>query len=86
MTLKPLLTFLWADINVMSSVCLCEPHEVQQGQVQDPCYQYRLGDEGITESQNGRGWKGPLWVIWSNPPAEAGSPTVGCRGPCPGGS
>jgi len=19
--------------------------------------------EGITESQNGRGWKGPLWVI-----------------------
>jgi len=20
------------------------------------------------------------------PPAEAGSPTVGCRGPCPGGS
>jgi len=21
----------------------------------------------ITESQNVRGWKGPLWVIWSNP-------------------
>jgi len=20
----------------------------------------------VTESQNGRGWKGPLWVIWSN--------------------
>ena len=40
----------------------------------------------ITESQNGRGWKGPLWVIQSNPPAEAGSPTVGCRGPCPGRS
>ena len=27
----------------------------------------------ITESQNVRGWKGPLWVIYSNPPAEAGS-------------
>ena len=40
----------------------------------------------FTESQNGRGWKGPLWVTQSNPPAEAGSPTAGCRGPCPGGS
>jgi len=27
-------------------------------------------------SQNGRGWKGPLWVIQSNPPAQAGSPSV----------
>ena len=35
----------------------------------------------ITESQNGRGWKGPLWVTQSNPPAEAGSPTAGCTGP-----
>ena len=40
----------------------------------------------ITESQNVRGWKGPLWVIWSNSPAEAGSPAAGCTGPCPGGS
>jgi len=40
----------------------------------------------ITESQNDRDRKGPLWVIWSNPAAEAGSPTVGCRGPCLGGS
>ena len=40
----------------------------------------------FTESQNGRGWKGPLWVISSNSPAEAGSPTAGCTGPCPGGS
>ena len=39
-----------------------------------------------TESQDVRGWKGPLWVISSNPPAEAGSPTAGCTGPCPGGS
>ena len=40
----------------------------------------------ITESQSVRGWKGPLWVIWCNPPAEAGSPRAGCTGPCPGGS
>jgi len=47
----------------------------------------REEDEEIcTESQNGRGWKGPLWVTQSNPPAEAASPTAGCRGPCPGGS
>jgi len=39
-----------------------------------------------TESQNSRGWKGPLWVTQSNPPAEAGSPRAGCTGPCPGGS
>jgi len=31
----------------------------------------------ITESQNGRGWKGPLRVTQSNPPAEAGSPRAG---------
>ena len=40
----------------------------------------------FTESQNGRGWKGPLWVIWSNPPAKTGSPRAGCTGPCLGGS
>jgi len=39
-----------------------------------------------SESQNGRGWKGPLWVTQSNPPAEAGSPRAGCTGPRPGGS
>ena len=38
-----------------------------------------------TESQNVRGWKGPLWIIYSNPPAKAGSPKAGCKGPCPGG-
>ena len=38
------------------------------------------------ESQHGGGWKGPLWVTQSNPPAEAGSPRAGCTGPCPGGS
>jgi len=32
-------------------VSLCEPHEVQQGQVQgNPCYQHRLGDEGLESS------------------------------------
>ena len=40
----------------------------------------------LTESQHGRGWKGPLWVTQSNPPAEAGSPRAGCTGPCPGRS
>jgi len=40
----------------------------------------------VTESQNVRGWKAPLWVTQSNPPVEAGSPTAGCTGPCPGGS
>jgi len=38
----------------------------------------------ITESQNVWGWKGPLWVTQSNPPAEAGSPRAGCTGPRPG--
>ena len=30
------------------------------------------GDHRITESQNGRGWKGPLWVIQSNPLLKQG--------------
>jgi len=47
---------------------------------------FKFDKVNITESQNSRGWKGPLWVIWSKPPAEAGSPTAGCKGPCPGGS
>jgi len=29
--------------------------------------------EGITESQNCRGWKGPPKIIKSNPPTKAGS-------------
>jgi len=40
----------------------------------------------ITESQDGRGWKRALLVTQSNPPAEAGSPTAGCTGSCPGRS
>jgi len=31
----------------------------------------------LTEPQDGRGWKGPLEGISSNPPAEAGSPRAG---------
>jgi len=27
-----------------------------------------------TETQNGRGWKGPLWVIWFNPLPKQGHP------------
>lgn len=39
--------------------------------------------QGIfTESQNGWGSKGPLEVNWSNLSAQAGSPKVGCPGPC----
>ena len=37
------------------------------------------------ESQNGRGWKGPLGTP-SPTPAKAGSPRAGCTGPCPGGA
>jgi len=39
----------------------------------------------VSFSQNGRGWKGPLGITQSNPPAEAGSPRAGCIGPRPGG-
>ena len=28
----------------------------------------------ITESQNGRGWKGPLWITQSNPLPKQGHP------------
>jgi len=34
-------------------------------------------ESDITDSQNGRGWKRPLWVIQSNLPAEAGLPRAG---------
>ena len=37
----------------------------------------------ITESQNVRGWKGPLWVVQLNPLAQARSSTAGCTGPRP---
>jgi len=39
-----------------------------------------------SNSQNVWGWKGPLWVPQSKPPAEAGSLRAGCTGPCLGGS
>ena len=39
----------------------------------------------ITESQNGKCLKRPLGIIWSNPPAKAGSPRAGCTGHRPGG-
>lgn len=34
---------------------------------------------------NGLGWKGLLEVIWSNPPAQAGTHGAGCPTPCPSG-
>ncbi|PKU47297.1 hypothetical protein llap_2396 [Limosa lapponica baueri] len=46
---------------LLQEVGLCEPHEVQQSQVQGPApgqgnlqYQYRLGDEGIESSPEGK--------------------------------
>jgi len=35
-------------------------HLVEEGKAADVVY---LNFHRITESQNGRGWKGPLWVI-----------------------
>jgi len=32
----------------------------------------KLGGFLTKESQNGRGWKGPLWVIWSHPLPKQG--------------
>lgn len=37
----------------------------------------------FTGFQNGKGWKGPLEVTWSDLPAQAGTSTVVCTGPCP---
>ena len=39
----------------------------------------------ITESQSGWGWKGPLKIIWSSPPVQAGPPRASCPGPHPDG-
>ena len=45
-----------------------------------------LGGEGGDRITDGRGWKGPLWVSQSNPPAKAGSPRAGCTGQLDGKS
>ena len=37
-------------------------------------HEHRLLMGRLTESQNGRGWKGPLWVIQSNPLPKQGHP------------
>lgn len=37
----------------------------------------------LTDSQNGRGGRGPLEVIWSKLPAQPGPPRTGCPAPCP---
>lgn len=34
--------------------------------------QYWREQYNITESQNGSGWEGPQWAIWSYLPAQAG--------------
>lgn len=35
----------------------------------------------ITQCQHGRGWKGSMKVIWSDPPAQALPARAGCPGP-----
>lgn len=47
-------------------------------------HRFRLGLR-TTESQNGSGWKGPQWFIWSKP-APAGSSWAQGTGLCPNGS
>ena len=42
-----------------------------------------LQHKALTESQSGWGWKGPLEVVWSNLPAQAGPPRASRPGPCP---
>jgi len=72
----------WFRLEGMFKRHLVQPFCSDQGQL--PLYQSQ--NHRTTESQNGRRWKGPLWVIWYNPPVKAGSPTAGCTGCCPGGS
>jgi len=38
------------------------------------CHVVSVKHHRITESQNGRGWKGPLWVTQSNPLPKQGHP------------
>ena len=40
---------------------------------------------GITESQNGRGWKGPLWVTQPNPLPKQGHPQQAAQDHIQGG-
>ena len=69
--------------NILSLVLQCTYASLFGVKFSDPVQGYL---QNHTESENGRGWKGPLWVTQSNPPAEAGSPRAGCTGPRPGGS
>ena len=78
----PLITTLWAwPFRQFSN----PPHCLHVQPVhQQLLYEDVMGD-CVKESQNIRGQKGLLWIIWSSLPAEAGSPTAGCTGPCPDG-
>jgi len=69
--------------------CSCSPVE-QDGRLPARSA-VRLGQHRITESQNHRitewwGLEGTSVGHPVQPPAEAGPPTAGCTGPCPGGS
>lgn len=45
----------------------------------------KMAQRWITESQTSWGWKRPLKVIWTNPPAQTGPPRISWPGPCPSG-
>ena len=40
----------------------------------DICSSCSLASNSVTESQNGRGWQGPLWVTHPNPLPKQGHP------------
>lgn len=58
---------------------------IKRGEIQWSVFPLLGKSQHITESQNGWGWEGPLEVILSNPPAQAGSPRAGWQGSCPEG-
>ena len=62
----------------------CKTKSSSQSYLQRNTVLTRDVEKNELESQNVRGWKGPLWVTQSNPPAEAGSPRAGCTAPRPG--
>lgn len=46
---------------------------------------WKVQSTTLTESHSHFGWKGPCVIIWFKHPAQAGSATAGCPGPCPAG-
>ena len=88
------LSFLWNEVTNTSKHCVtsgptkhvCHFFQKLSYQINHSIKNTPKMNHRITEPQNVRGWKGPLWVTPTNPPAEAGSPRAGCTGPRPGGA